>query len=157
MKFQSPALFIAAAIFLLGAYATAQEPTEALQKKATSVYQEILSPFCPGRSLNDCPSSKAHELKTEIIQKLQSGVPEEQVLEEVFSSYGDQYRAIPRYAGFGRLVWLAPATFLLAGLFWAFAVMSKKKRSMSAIEAGKAPALEPQLAKQIEEELSTLD
>jgi cytochrome c-type biogenesis protein CcmH/NrfF len=157
MKFQSPAVFIAAAFFLLAAYATAQEPTEALQKKATSVYQEILSPFCPGRSLNDCPSSKAHELKSEILQKLQSGMPQEQVLEEVFSSYGDQYRAIPRYSGFGRLVWLAPATFLMAWLFLAYAVMSKKKRNMGPIEAVKAPALEPQLAKQIEEELSTLD
>jgi hypothetical protein len=35
--------------------------------------------------------------------------------------------------------------------------MSKKKRNMGPIEAVKAPALEPQLAKQIEEELSTLD
>ncbi len=145
------------AFSFLSLHAAAQEPSDALQKKATSVYQEILSPFCPGRSLNDCPSSKAHELKSEILQKLQSGVPEEAVLEGVFSAYGDQYRAIPRYSGFGRLVWIAPAAFLLAGLMWAFAVAGRKKRSTALSGAARPQLLEPQLAKQIEEELSALE
>jgi cytochrome c-type biogenesis protein CcmH/NrfF len=93
----------------------AQLSRDDLDRKAYEVYQQVFSPFCPGRSLNDCPSSKAHDLKLEIRQQLEQGVEPEVVLERVFQRFGDQYRAVPQYAGFGKLVWWAPLSFVMVG------------------------------------------
>lgn len=103
-----------------------QVSEEVWQRKAADMYQQVLSPFCPGRSLNDCPSSKAQELKTEMLVQLQSGVQEQEVLEGVFAKFGDQYRAIPKGEGFGRLVWLVPGVFVCAGLMLAYFVSTRR-------------------------------
>jgi cytochrome c-type biogenesis protein CcmH/NrfF len=102
-------------ITFAGGRASAQLSGDELDRQANQIYQQVFSPFCPGRSLNDCPSSKAHDLKKDMRHKLEQGVPPEVVLEQVFTQYGDQYRAVPQYAGFGRLVWWAPALFLALG------------------------------------------
>lgn len=87
-----------------------------LDTKATEIYQEIFSPFCPGRSLNDCPSQRAQDLKLEIRKRLEDGEGKDLVLEGVIARFGEQYRAVPRYLGFGRLVWWGPLGFLVFGL-----------------------------------------
>jgi cytochrome c-type biogenesis protein CcmH len=107
----------------------------ALDKRAAELYQQVFSPFCPGRSLNDCPSSKAQDLKTEMRQQLEQGLAPEQVLEQVINKYGEQYRAVPRYAGFGRLVWWAPIGFLLIGALMAFLV-ARGRRAKSISKVG---------------------
>lgn len=129
-----------------------------LDKSAYRVYQQVFSPFCPGRSLNDCPSSKAHDLKMELREQLAQGVPEADVLEGVFAKYGDKYRAIPRYVGFGKLVWWIPLTFILLGgaLVLRRATIKKQKAPSSA--SGEAMVLlNQELQEQIEQELSKLD
>lgn len=107
-----------------------------LDQKAYQVYQQVFSPFCPGRSLNDCPSSKAHELKLSIRQQLEQGVPADVVLEQVFKQYGDQYRAVPPYAGFGRLVWWAPLGFLACGALAALMVARGRRRDQPNVVGG---------------------
>lgn len=93
------------------------EARERLDAAADEVYQQVLSPFCPGRALSDCPSQKAHDLKAEIRGQLAQGAVAEDVLEGVFARYGDQYRAVPGYAGFGLVAWLGPLLFLVLGAF----------------------------------------
>lgn len=130
-----------------------------LDKSAYSVYQQIFSPFCPGRSLNDCPSSKAHDLKMELREQLASGVSEQEVLDGVFRKYGDKYRAIPQYAGFGKLVWWIPLGFVLLGGAIVFARSTGRGRSSQ--QAGTQPedttSLSSEVEAQIEKELSSMD
>ena len=80
------------------------------------VFTHFLSPFCPGRTLQDCPSEKATELKTEIRNRLVSGQTEDQVLNDLLKEYGEQYRAAPTMSGFGSLAWLMPLGFFALGL-----------------------------------------
>ncbi len=129
-----------------------------LDKSAYRVYQQVFSPFCPGRSLNDCPSSKAHDLKMELREQLAQGVSEPDVLEGVFAKYGDKYRAIPRYVGFGKLVWWIPLAFILLGgaLVLRRATIKKQKAPSSASEEAMV-LLNQELQEQIEQELSKLD
>jgi cytochrome c-type biogenesis protein CcmH len=127
-----------------------------LDKRAVAVYQDILSPFCPGRSLNDCPSSKAQELKTDIRQKLEQGIAEDQILNEVFSTFGDQYRAIPKNTGFGRLVWLAPAAFLVVGAFGILA-MAQRKKVTGAPPAHSPEPISPQMQEEIRRALNEVE
>ena len=109
-----------------------------LDRRAYEVYQQVFSPFCPGRSLNDCPSSKAHDLKQEIRQQIEQGVNPEVVLERIFQRFGDQYRAVPQYAGFGKLVWWAPLSFLTIGAIIALFI-ARGRRGHAGSALGERP------------------
>ena len=151
-------LVAAVVVMLLAAVsAWADERSEALDKQSYEMYQQVFSPFCPGRSLNDCPSSKAHELKSEMRAKLEQGVPEQQILNEVFERYGDKYRTVPIFEGIGRWVWLAPICFLLLGMAIATGVAFRRKQSVSEASKPLSSGLSPELERQIDEELSKLD
>lgn len=142
----------------------AQTAREDLDRKAYDLYQQVFSPFCPGRSLNDCPSSKAHDLKAEMRRKLEQGVPPEVILEDVFAQFGDQYRAVPAYQGFGRLVWWAPVLFVLSGAIIAL-VAARGRKSVQQPGSQKGDTIgknqsgseQDELRKRIEQELAALD
>jgi len=142
--------------------ATADERTELLDKQSYELYQQVFSPFCPGRSLNDCPSSKAHELKLEMRAQLESGVPPQTILENVIAKFGEKYRAVPAYQGFGKLVWWVPFGFVLLGLVIAYGRVARrgKRGSGEKSPASSVPVasqLSPEMQARIERELSWLD
>lgn len=128
-----------------------QPSGDELDRRSVQVYQQVLSPFCPGRSLNDCPSSKAHELKLEMRQQLEQGVPPEVVVEDVVRRFGEQYRAVPQYAGFGKLVWLVPLGFLVGGALWAFSLARGSRTGGSDVK------ISDDLKKEIEAELAGME
>jgi cytochrome c-type biogenesis protein CcmH len=135
----------------------ADERSEALDREATTLYQQVFSPFCPGRSLNDCPSSKAGELKDEMRAELEAGKSPEVILQEVFQKYGDQYRAVPPFAGVGMLVWLVPIGFVVIGLIAAVAVSNSRKKNVGAASRPTTSHLSEEDERRIQEELSKLD
>lgn len=83
--------------------------------QANEIYGEVLSPFCPGRLLSDCPSGAASKLKTEIRTRLEAGDSKEEVIQHLYTLYGDEIRAAPEFKSFGMVAWLTPALFLFAG------------------------------------------
>jgi cytochrome c-type biogenesis protein CcmH/NrfF len=135
----------------------ADERSEALDREATNLYQQVFSPFCPGRSLNDCPSSKAGELKDEMRAELEAGKSPEVILNEVFQKYGDQYRAVPQFSGVGVLVWLVPIGFVAIGLAIAVGVSISRKKSASVTVFSNKTAISADEERRIQEELSKLD
>jgi cytochrome c-type biogenesis protein CcmH/NrfF len=137
--------------------AHAADSPEQLDRKAYDLYQKVFSPFCPGRSLNDCPSSKAQELKAEMRSKLESGVPPEAILEEVFQTFGQKYRAIPQYSGVGKLVWWVPLGFLGIGFIIVMFTAFRKKVAGSAGQDTQATPLPPGASEEVERELASLD
>jgi cytochrome c-type biogenesis protein CcmH/NrfF len=148
---------LVAAISVGGPYLVADERSEALDREATNLYQQVFSPFCPGRSLNDCPSSKAGELKDEMRAELEAGKSPEVILNEVFQKYGDQYRAVPQFSGLGVLVWLVPIGFVAIGLAVAVGVSISRKKTASVAVSQNKPALSADEERRIQEELSKLD
>jgi cytochrome c-type biogenesis protein CcmH/NrfF len=140
----------------------ADERSELLDKQSYELYQQVFSPFCPGRSLNDCPSSKAHELKIEMRAQLENGVPPQTILEGVFAKFGEKYRAVPAYQGFGKLVWWVPFGFVALGLAIACGLVARRGKRGSAEKspassANFTPQISPDIQAQIERELSSLD
>ena len=49
------------------------------EKVASEISSSILSPFCPGRVLSDCPSTDAGKLKHQIRERLYQGQTREEV------------------------------------------------------------------------------
>ena len=144
-------------LLLVTGVVCADERSEALDREATNLYQQVFSPFCPGRSLNDCPSSKAAELKDEMRAQLKAGKSSEAVLQEVFQKYGDQYRTVPKFAGVGILVWLVPASFVLIGLILAVSFSLRKKKASAVKEERRSTQLSAEDERRVQEELARLE
>lgn len=94
------------------------EPTgdaKAQEAIAKEIFFEVMSPFCAGRSLHDCPSGSATELKNEIRAALARGESKEEILSGLVARFGNEVRAVPGFSGVGMLAWIAPLAFLLVG------------------------------------------
>lgn len=107
-----------------------------LDEKAATIYGEVLSPFCPGRLLSDCPSGAARDLKKEIRAKLELGQSREQILESLYTLYGEDIRAAPEFSAFGIVAWVAPIIFLFVGfiIILVWLKLSKKNNGDPIIE-----------------------
>jgi cytochrome c-type biogenesis protein CcmH len=88
----------------------------ATEKAAKEIFAEIYSPFCPGRLLQDCPSSSATELKNKIKSDLAEGLDKETIINNLLEQYGSELGALPPTSGFSALAWIAPAIFLILGI-----------------------------------------
>ena len=56
---------------------------------------ELMSPFCPGRSLATCPSPNAAELVQWIVTQEAAGVTREQVIEILIERFGEEILGAP--------------------------------------------------------------
>ena len=84
-------------------------------QSSQEIYYGILSPFCPGRSLADCPSEQASALKDKIKSELVAGKNKEVILDEIIKEYGEQFRAAPKMSGWNSLAWLIPILIVFVG------------------------------------------
>jgi len=112
---------------------------------------ELMSPFCPGRSLTECPSPQASELRLWIAAQEKAGVPRADVEAQLFRQYGDQLRASPRAEGFGLLAYLVPGLALLAG--GAAVVTFLRRQGAGGAPTHPSAAADPELERRLEEEL----
>ncbi len=88
-----------------------------IESNAQSIFTSVMSPYCPGKLLSDCPSAKASELKKTIREELSKGLSKEEVITKLNDDYGEEtLKAVPDSSGFGILAWLVPILFLISGL-----------------------------------------
>lgn len=100
--------------------------------------RSIWSPYCKGVSLMECPSSKAEELRAEIIARMKAGESFEAVFKDLTERYGPVLRMSPEATGReGLAYWIPWILFLSASvlivLFWA--TRQRKAISLSPVAA----------------------
>lgn len=93
--------------------------------------RELMSPYCPGRSLIECPSPAATELRLWIAGQEAAGVSRAAVEQRLFQEFGDQLRHSPRAEGWGLFAYLVPAGVLVAGGAFAFGFLRRQSRAVS--------------------------
>ena len=71
-----------------------------------------MSPFCPGRTLEDCPSPNAAAWREEIRSWIQSGVAEDEIVSRLQARTSMDLASVPS----SPLGWTRPAAILLGGL-----------------------------------------
>jgi cytochrome c-type biogenesis protein CcmH len=87
-----------------------------VEQEASKLFNKVMSPFCPGRTIANCPSPQAAELQVTIKDRLAEGESPAQIEEELYAAFGDEIRAIPRARGFNLLAWGIPILFFGLGL-----------------------------------------
>jgi cytochrome c-type biogenesis protein CcmH/NrfF len=120
---------------------------------AVELYNGLMSPYCPGRTLMDCPSGQATELRDWIAGQEQAGRPRQEVEDELYAKYGDVILQAPRAEGFGVVAYLLPVVAFLigGGIVWAF--LRRQAAGGGAPVARPRASLDPEIERRIDEEL----
>lgn len=92
--------------------ATAASPEDV----AVDVSHAVMSPFCPGVTLHDCPSAAADRLRLRIEEWARAGNGRAEILDRLEAEYGPSIRALPPASGAGLAAWLLPAAGLVLGI-----------------------------------------
>ena len=115
------------------------------------LWNELMSPYCPGRTLAECPSQSAEELRIWIVEQEAAGRSRSRVEAYLEERFGDVLRQSPRAEGFGLAAYVIP----FAGLLGGGAVVLLFLRRQAALSGAPPPAastVDPEIAKRLDEE-----
>ena len=144
----------AAALLALAVSLLASPAFAAPEDVANEVAQEVMSPYCPGVTLHDCPSSSAQEMREEITAWARAGMSKDEIMGRLEDEFGSSIRAVPRGGG-GVFAWLLPALGLAGGA--AAAVVFARRWSRRRPEPPTAtPTASPEAAARLSAELDRL-
>ena len=122
-------------------------------KQARQIYNEIMSPYCPGKTLSNCSSGAAENLRQNIRDRLAEGETPEMIMESLVEEFGESVLASPPNEGVGRLAWLAPFVAIAFGL--AVVVVVVRRYVHHTQPDGDTSAPDPGLRARVEEELKS--
>jgi cytochrome c-type biogenesis protein CcmH/NrfF len=142
-------LLVAATLGPSSSVAAADGSSAASTGWSRELERELMSPYCPGRSLIECPSPAATELRLWIQGQEKAGVSRAAVEQRLFEEFGDQLRQSPRPEGWGLVAYLVPAGVLLVGGTFAFGFLRRQSRTVS----GAPVPTDPDLVREIDREL----
>ncbi len=114
---------------------------------------DLMSPFCPGRTLAACTSPQADSLRMWLIVQEATGRSREDVEAELFERYGDVLRPAPRATGFGLAAYVFPVIAFLAGGV-IVAVFLRRQTRAAATSAPSLQPSDPELERIIDQELA---
>ena len=131
-------------------------PSSTADAEAQRLFREVMSPFCPGLTLADCPSPNAFTLRDDIKARLARGESRETIVNELVARYGARILSDPSSTPIGSVVWGVPiAVSALAALALAFFVRRATRRRPD--EPVVAVAGPPGLREKLEEELDRFE
>src|SRR5687768_14641008 len=94
----------------------------------------MMSPFCPGLTLEECPSDQASRLRTEIDQMVGRGDTNAEIDDWIVDNFGEVALARPG----GPAAWVAPPLVMLAGLGAVLLFLKRRNRTAEPRPAGPA-------------------
>lgn len=102
---------------------------------ASEVAARVMSPFCPGLSLDECPSGQSADLRAQIEDRVAGGATNSEIDRWLIENYGESVLARPPHA----VSWMVPAAFVIAGLGAVSFLVSRGRtgRTQPQVESGK--------------------
>lgn len=147
---------LAIVILLLSSAPAAAAP----QDVANRISNQIMSPFCPGVTLQACPSQQADDLRARIIGWAEKGWSEDAIMTELRAEYGPGINGSPGNEVGGIPAWLLPALVAAGGLFFTGAQARRwtkareEERRRESIEERRRGRVTPEQRSRIEAELA---
>lgn len=114
-----------AAALAAGLALAARGPDPGAVPTETQVSERTMSPFCPGLTVSECPSSQSAELRTRIAGKVGAGWTNRRIDEWLVEDYGEAVLARPR----DPFAYLVPIGVVLAGLALVVVLITRWGRS----------------------------
>jgi cytochrome c-type biogenesis protein CcmH/NrfF len=117
--------------------------------------KEMMSPYCPGRPIADCPSPQAQTLRMWLIVQEAAGRPRAEVEAEMVARYGESILGAPKAEGIGLAAYVAPALAFVAGgglLFWFLRRQTRK--APTPVQVTPAAPLDPEVERLLDEQLA---
>ncbi len=71
-----------------------QRSSDEVSRITRQVSQEIYSPYCPGQTLQMCPSSNASEARQQIQRMAAEGMDAEEIKQVLLERYGSEYELV---------------------------------------------------------------
>ena len=154
---KSIAAFATACVLAATASSAFAQPAEGW---AYQLPREMMSPFCPGRTLSDCPSPQADSLRMWMLVQESAGRSRAEVEEELLERYGDVILAAPRAEGFGIAAYAIPVLLFFAGGGLVLWLLKRFTRAPVESDSGEfagtqASGSDPDLERIVEEELAS--
>jgi cytochrome c-type biogenesis protein CcmH len=136
----------ACALLAASACAPRQDPDVERAREANELARDLMSPFCPGRTLADCSSPDAGAVREEIRQALGAGESPASVRARIEARFGDRVVGVPRE----RTGWLLPIAALVAGA-GVLALVIRRALQPPVASAPIPPEVERELARELDE------
>lgn len=83
--------------------------------EAERAISRLLSPFCPGFMLSQCPAAESLALRDSIQALALQGWNADALEAWMLANHGEEYRAVPQRSGAGLLAWILPPIALMLG------------------------------------------
>jgi cytochrome c-type biogenesis protein CcmH len=127
-------------------------PNPALEARARAISHDLRCMVCQNQSIDDSEAPLARDLRLLVRERLKAGDSDTEVVDFMVARYGEFVLLRPRMSWHTAILWGAPLTILIVGLF---AIgLSVRRRSagplpevakLSEAERGKLNAIESQL------------
>ena len=154
---------------VLGAHAALAQSAPATSGAAASedgytmeLWTGLMSPFCPGRLLIDCPSGQAEALRQRIAQEEAAGRSRDDVVAGIYDEYGEIIWQAPRAVGFGWAAYVIPGVAGLVGVAVVLNFLRRQRRAIARAQPRKTATprpptpLDPEVERRIDAEMNEL-
>jgi len=140
-------------LFVLGCAPVLAQETPDEGRQVQAIVRNTASPFCPGKTLNSCPSPKAGEWRRDIREWVVDGVPEPEIRDRLQARVPGFDLSIPPV----KSGWVIPVIALALSTLW-FVVMARRFRGRG-VKTRKVEARTQNrnLDARLDEELAALD
>jgi cytochrome c-type biogenesis protein CcmH len=165
-RFASVALAVGVGLIMLGGLflvvvrpAVAQAPDAATEDEMYRIADKLNCPICQGQRLSECPIQICQEMRAEIIQRLQEGQQEPEIIQAFVDRYGIQVLNQPPVEGFNILAWVIPFVGLAVALVigaWALRQWSRRRATAMVVEPSESriSELPEEYVRRLEEEVA---
>jgi cytochrome c-type biogenesis protein CcmH len=105
-------------------------PDTALEARAREISSELRCMVCQNQSIDDSEAPLARDLRLLVRERLKAGDSDTQVVDFMVARYGEFVLLKPRMSWHTAILWGAPLTILIAGLFGiGFSVLRRSAES----------------------------
>jgi cytochrome c-type biogenesis protein CcmH len=142
-------LALALVVLLALACARTEDPEVKHAREASEIGRQLMSPFCPGRTLAECSSPDAGAIREQIRAELRAGETPEAVRARLEARWGEQVASGPRS-------WLG-ALLPVIGIIAGGGVLWLTLRRVVARPGDRPAALPPKLEAELARELDDIE
>jgi cytochrome c-type biogenesis protein CcmH len=105
-------------------------PDPALESRAREISHELRCMVCQNQSIDDSEAPLARDLRLLVRERLKAGDSDGQVVDFMVARYGEFVLLKPRFSWHTAILWGAPLTILIIGLFAVgFSVLRRSGRT----------------------------